>query len=504
MMSDVTFDKYTRENLESLAVVAQCLDNQWVPRTLLADMVSRRQSLEDVEDVRESIVRGEYLRALLTAKQLVVNRAFLYNSRVVSRDYRGQGAEREAFRELLRARAIVPFMLAESSPVEPPAFTLDQGAFDSWTSVCREAGQMACVRLSWGGHNADFAANLSGRFHEFVVMAYSRGLGARIAEFGRHLDLPREDYENFRGRLKEMRTWAESVEEDKGTTVTREEFYKRFVVPEDEPPRLGRCDPGKPFAPELKQLIDLQYNTTLPEFLDRLPLRPADTLHRAALREQVPPSAGPGGATMEDFERRLKTVLAFDVHSEALTPLDTPFLLDLDLSAIARVRRSDVWLEYVEKLTYLIEKHEPGEFETYAEQLIECYAGVLRLLGEGRPTHKWLMQRRALLEVAGVSLRVIYSGKPTFQMVGDIDVAAVRSLATVRFGLINRLKEKVSPGEPDLAFDTIRTYVDDPGAFLRSIQGQLRKAGFTELPAVPSTAKLRPASIERDLAQGAA
>jgi hypothetical protein len=500
--NDVAYERLTAQGLDPLAVVAQCLDNQWVPRTLLAEMVTKGQTLNDVADVREGLVRGEYLRALLTARQVVINRAFIYNSGIISRDLR-EGGHRKAFVELLRSRAIVPFLFKESSPLERPDFGVDDEGFEGWVSACHEAGDLACLRLAWDDdRNDDFAANLGVSFHNFITTAYTRGLGERIGEFGRHLGIREPAYEDFRGRLLAMRRWATQVEEDHGRTVTREEVYRQFVVPDGAAPRLGLCDPGKPFAAELKQLVDLQYNTSLPEYLDRLPLRPSDTLHRAALREPVPPRGGLDMASEEDCERTLQTRLAFDAMSDDLDPLDTPYLLDLDLRAVAAVRQTEQWKDYVRQLTSLIEGREPGDFETFADPLIERFGEVLRLLGNGRRTHKWLMQRRALLDVAGIGLRVLYGAKPKFQVIGEINVAAVRSLATVRFALVNQLRGMALHKEPNLAVDTLRTYVDDPKVFIAKMRTGLKQAGFAELDAVPTEGRLRPASIEKDLAGG--
>ena len=505
-MSDrgVQYERLTAHELDPLAVVAQCLDDQWVPRTLLAEMVSRNQSLDDVDDVRNGLVRGEYFRALLTARQVVINRGFLYNNPSIARDFLTDGAGRKAFVRLLQSRAVVPYLFNESSPTEQPPFSVPENSFGAWSEACRQAGQVSCLRLSWDDdRNRELTDNLGSTFHNFASSAFVRGRGTKIEEFGRHLELGPEQYQEFSGRLRALRNFANTMEDD-GKIVTRSDIYRQFIVPDGEDPRSGRCDHRKPFSAELKQLIDLQYNTSLPEHLDRLPLRPTDTLHRAALREPVPTRPDRSRSSVEDLAKRLQTRIAFDAMSDALDPLDTPYLLDLDLAAVARVRETVEWNEYVTQLTALIDGNEPGDFESLAEPLIESYAAVLRTLGERRRTHPWFMQRRAVLEVSGIALRVVYGRRPTYQLVGELDISAVRSLATVRFGLVNRLAEKLHAGEPDLAVDTLRLYVDDPRELIATMQRSLQQSGFGRLPTVPGISRLRPASIERDLAAGAA
>jgi hypothetical protein len=64
-LKDESFRKITNRDLDQVAVVAQCLDNQWVPADLLATMVERGWSLKTpgVQKRRLQDSRHEYLRA---------------------------------------------------------------------------------------------------------------------------------------------------------------------------------------------------------------------------------------------------------------------------------------------------------------------------------------------------------------------------------------------------------------------------------------------------------
>jgi hypothetical protein len=70
-----------------VTVVAQCLDNQWVPRGLLHRMIGEKVALNAVESKRAPYVRAEYIRALINAQRVVCNRAYLFNNPVVFNDY---------------------------------------------------------------------------------------------------------------------------------------------------------------------------------------------------------------------------------------------------------------------------------------------------------------------------------------------------------------------------------------------------------------------------------
>jgi TIR domain len=67
-------------DLDQLTMLAQSLDNQWVPRGLLLQMLEKGLALTDraVEMQRNQAVRSEYIRALINARQIVINRAYLF------------------------------------------------------------------------------------------------------------------------------------------------------------------------------------------------------------------------------------------------------------------------------------------------------------------------------------------------------------------------------------------------------------------------------------------
>src|SRR5690606_39803811 len=95
--------------------VHQSLDNLWFDRKLLGRAIRGGGVSEAIlrEQARRS--RREYLRALLNAEKVLVNRAFLYNSPQVYRDFAGKGRDREAFREMLRQGVIIPMLLDRKS-----------------------------------------------------------------------------------------------------------------------------------------------------------------------------------------------------------------------------------------------------------------------------------------------------------------------------------------------------------------------------------------------------
>lgn len=493
--------KVEPSELSRVAVVAHCLDNQWVPRQMLAQMTKDGLSLQDVQDARSGYVRAEYLRALLTAQQVVVNRVFLYNNHIISGDYMEGGPSRDAFASLLRTNAIVPHLHSEDSPFQPPEkMDLVRKGFDAWVDVCKQAEEFSVTRLSWNPERNDTLTDKLGlAFQEFVLNIAGRAAGGGAAEFARHLDLPEKEAGDFRKRLRELRRWAnrfvEETEDDSSVgPITRNAVYKEFVTPPEVDPTSGRCDGKKRYSQDIKQLVDLQYNTALPEFLDRLPMRPLNTLHRAALRENRPQHPAPGDTDQATLADVLKSRLAFDNLVDNLDPFNTASLLSLDLPSIVKIRETGTWRTYTTKLAGLIS--EPLLFEARVDAVLEAYQELLRVIAEHRPTLlSWKTVRQSHLEISGVSLKVTFSRRPSFQQIGEITGQPPPCQATVRIAMVNRLKR--STANPDLVFDTLHAQIDDPRAYLDQVKRTLREDGFRELPQRPHPIG-RPGGMEQD------
>ena len=110
-----------------------------MPRRLLGDLLDQGLPLSALDDRRLPLVQAEFLGSLLTARQVVINRTYLYRNPVISADYSQDGANRRAFEQLIAKRAIVPFLLYERSPVAA-ADASDEHFVDeatAWNNICR-------------------------------------------------------------------------------------------------------------------------------------------------------------------------------------------------------------------------------------------------------------------------------------------------------------------------------------------------------------------------------
>lgn len=418
--------------LHRRAVVAQCLDNHWVPRPLLAAMLRDRTSLAQVRDGLRVEARRELLRALLCTEQVVVNRAFLLNNPVLYSEYQHAGASQDAFRALLENQAIVPFLLDGRTVDAPAAYDVVHDGLDAWSAM--SAGTTySCVRLSW--HENDNAAAAERRLHapfrDWVAV-----LGA-VPDTTLQRDFPALG-QQARGelleRLADVAAWAAV------NPATRNALYERFVT--RTAPVEGAYDQDKPFAGEVKQLIDLMYNANLADALGCRLLSPARSLDRLGAPEL---RARPGHAVvsvpLDDFIDLLRR-FAFE---QALQPLDITFG-SLELEHVIQVRATSQWRAYQAALAQLVD--EPQGFAGHAPRVYTAYIEMARALagvvGARRDHLKGRVGQvvNVTVEVVGAVIGVVFDpgGGTTWEILRHLATPAARkaSRAVVHLGVVSR------------------------------------------------------------------
>lgn len=347
-------------DLKPVTIVAQALDNQWVPNSLLSTILRNKQPLKSVVTERDRFVRREFLRSFLNAENVVANRAYLFNNDTITDFFQSGGKEKEAFTQLIESRVLIPFLFAEKSPHQHVdmrrAFDRDPQTFEAWQELCR-AAKPSCIRLSWedflGGDtdNSDrIADELARPFHEYGLTANN----GKAELYAQHLGIPPNLHAAFRARLDDVARWFfDAPRTEVGSRVFRQrnDFYKEFVVSEGSPVHEGWYDVQKPFSAELKRLIDLKYNTNLADAIGRFALTPADSLPRLALQEnRTRRAAGDHQLDAEQLAQLLQRILTDLV----MRRLDVPFLDRVTLGDILIVRESTEWLGYISKFGDLL------------------------------------------------------------------------------------------------------------------------------------------------------
>ena len=450
----VEFIPLEYKHLKKVCVVAQSLDNQWVPRGLLQRMLSEGLALKDVEAGRERFVRNEYMRALINAEQVVINRAYLYNNDVVARDYRKRGPNRDAFKSFLSTGVIVPFLFNETSPVDEPAYRANH--FDDWKNLSQEL-RMQCVRLSWDDDNrSKIDRLLAARFHNFPRTAMDRDVDV----FLDHLALPASARSPLKKRLREMSNFsADFADQDK--KIAREDLYKQFVVADGTSPAEGKYDKSKIFAAEIKQLLDLCYNVNLPDALGRYALTPFDSLPRAALQDWQVVREAP---VQVDQLIVLLQRAAFDILQRQMYVASFG---DLTLADVQALRKTDEWHLYMQSLDELIlHPLSFAESDGGAANVYSAYAKLMRVMTDylsDRRQEAWQPVITVEVEMAGKRLTMTWTddGK-RYGVDGSLSDAFLPGEAPVRARLSIR-DVSVEGKQADLAtnVDFLRGHVEN-------------------------------------------
>ncbi|RKN51033.1 hypothetical protein [Micromonospora endolithica] len=458
-------------DLAPITVVAQCLDNQWVRQDVLARMLDRRQSYADVDRRRRSDARAEYLRAILNAEQVVVNRAYFVNNPVVHQDFTVDGPAREAFRALLGEGVLVPYLVRERTPRAELPFGVDPTGWAGWLRVLDEVDSVRCLRLSWDDTENDRLTErcLFAEFRRFLLQLTAFD----VDELRRDLGLDEESRPVLRQRLRDATVWAVGAER-----ATRDTFYREFLVEPDTNPADGRFR-AQPLVAELKQLVDLRYNTTLPDAVDGYAMIPADSLRRTAMQEyrrEQPPERD-----MDDLLALLRTL-----RPQVFDLVQLPLRIDLtglELHHVRQARRTDEWQAYVTSLRDLLD--EPRDFAVRGQQVYDRYvalAGRLAVIvGERRADlmAAWEPAIRVSVEVLGSTMSVVFDGDPRAELVGEVatEVAARGATAVVRFAVVGRDRRRAGR-ELGTGIDVMRVHLERAGEDWRELVRRVREAGF--------------------------
>ncbi|MFI7241643.1 hypothetical protein [Streptomyces qinglanensis] len=480
------FNKIVNCDLEPVAVVAQCLDNQWVPQELLGSMLEGGRSLRDakVAGARLQAVRHEYLRAILNAQQVIVNRAFFLNNQAVYQDFQHGGASRDAFKELLRDAVIVPYLYRETTLVADQEFTVQSEGERAWREIVADAGTGSCLRLSWDEDENTRLTDLKLKdsFHD-QLLSMAR---FRAESLMRDFNLDEEGARLLKARLRDVSRWAVDKE-----SVVREEFYREFVVAEGTDPAEGTYDRSKPFAGELKQLADLKYNTSLSDAVGRYPLTPADSLDRTALQE-LDRALSRGTAVSADELVRMLQQQAFALVQN---PLDVG-LTGLDLDHVRQARGTDEWRLYKDSLLRLLREPEllsgtPEAFRDRSQDVYDRYVSLAERLGgivgarRAGVADRWQPIIKMSIHTLGSVVSVVFGEEPCIEVVGQVadSVAATASKGVVRFAVVGRDQRRARK-QLETSVDLMQVKFDRTRDEWDGLIRRMQEAGFPRRAAV--------------------
>ena len=464
-------------------MIVQALDNQWLPSSLLEQAQKKGQVTIKIDRELRKAVRSEYIRSLINGQQLIINRAFLYNNPAISQDYMSKDSqEREAFKALLEEATIVPYLLSEQTPIDRPIYEIQEEAFARWQELCQEV-YTRCIRLSWNDKaNANLTENqLARRFHKFALGTAGGDIDTYLADL--HLD-PSEK-EGLRQRLVEVGRLCLEIS-GQGKLVTRNILYKAFVTAGQDPAQ--RLYDNSQFAGEIKQLLDLSYNSNLPDALDGYLMTPVDSLPRTALQEwqqavQQPKING----------KELLTLLqrtSFDLVGRGLNVESMDILKLQDVQEIGQMEE---WTEYIQSLDALLK--DPKHFaDGGAAKVYASYASLAKRItdliskqqGRDENLTTWAPTIELVFNIAGAILTCRWTEVGSiWRLRGRLSERVEGDTAPVVGKLIIRDMAEDQP-QQDLStgIDFMRFMIPDVQEEWNYIEREVSKLpGFQELPA---------------------
>ncbi len=339
----------TPEQLELDATIPQCLDNQYVSDSTLHYMVENSLTYEspEIKKLREAEIHNEFIRSLIYSSQVIINRAFLRNNEFLYSYYKPDSPELSAFAELMCKRVIIPYLYRETSLGDKLEFDC-QKAGDLATKVLLErVGDLPCVRLAVDNKsNEEKIAKLGSYFREYLSGLKSKDelLINNMASELFQCELQEDEWQTF---LRNIDQFAKYVWE-KGRSLSRNTIYKDWFI-EDEGKktdvskgRFVKPPNDFPYLYQIKKIVDLRYNTNLPDMLGRYTFTPVGLPSRVALQDFYDNTDIPS-EKIEKFVNESFTDIRRIFVANTQTAMNLPLLGELSIPDVVEIRQMPEW-----------------------------------------------------------------------------------------------------------------------------------------------------------------
>ncbi|MFJ7960091.1 hypothetical protein ACIQ62_27760 [Streptomyces sp. NPDC096319] len=419
-------------DLDHYPVMAQALDNQWLP----ADLAEGRQAADAPRRTPGAVAAtaAELRRALVNSGTLVVNRAFFLNNEALYGNFVPQAdpADRTAFTRLFDDRAIVPYLFLERDGTEEFSFGYDQRTGRAWRRLIQEESDPAFVRLDWDDAANRAAADRVGqRFTGQLAKLRNLRDDQLAVDLGIAPELARSMGE---GILTDILLW--SATQDRTANITRNAIYQEFLTRPGTDPYQHLLREGAEILPT-KQLIDLMYNLGVPDASGLVALTPPGSPPRRALQEDISPQAR--AQDPEAVGLLIRNLVADSLHRAVDGPNS---YAGLSLSDIVALRETGEWQTYIASLdTFLHDSFRGGripdgdEFTDRTATIARDHARMLRTARRAGRSDKGLTREIStvlVLESGGVAVQIA-SGEPVTVLQGALGMlGAVGGVLSVR------------------------------------------------------------------------
>ena len=383
------------DQLEAGATIPQALDNQYVSDKIYNEIIKQRKSLIDpiIKKKRNIEATNEFIRSLVYSPQVVINRAFIFNNELLYRYYLPNNQKSAlAFASLMNSGVIVPYLYKEHN-------FFDDGLFDITEEGGRSAEYLSqflnknikSVRLAKNDNKNKIAIEqLSLEFRGYfpsITVLTDRQRTEMLGELlGGNKIVTKKYQQDFGDYLDNLSTFVTKTFRQKGF-LNRNELYKEFIVAPNTNVADGvylAPDTQNPFRHEIKKLIDLKYNTNLPDALGRYSFTPKDMPTRSALQDDFQisdiDSSKVESFIDKDLLKLTKDKRNFMANTQRAMYL--PLLSDLSLSDVLEIRNLESWQKFISKQSQILsnplsmgDKYEDFQlaFETFQTDFSNWY-----------------------------------------------------------------------------------------------------------------------------------
>ncbi len=428
---NIRFYAVSPDDIDQNTVYPIVMDNQWIPTDLLYDdgfFEKLEGGLYDPSVARQIIPRqrNEIFRSLLHNWQIVVNRASIENSKVFSDWYCNDNEEYEAFKQLLSSGSVILYLMREYSPVITPNYGYNSKTFERWKAFCKEI-PVFCLRFDWDDSSNKYESTslLGYVFQNFcMTTVYNQ---YRMEGLMKSMNIPDSQKKAFVKIWKQIHDdvvqWNES-DTDEGP-YRRDRFYKNFIVKKETDVENGIIDINKPFARELKQIIDFNYCTNLPLALQIQPLIPKDSKmnfyllsERTAKQRQREIGISELICAVSEFEAEFIPDKKLPVFRE---------LSGFNLDTVWQLRQLKEWAEYMRAVTEGKQRSQTSYVDLYSVSKIwERYQKFIAAASEQIAGIGHMLKKDGALSVTysfeGIKIITVYlKNKKRMQVIGNID-----------------------------------------------------------------------------------
>jgi hypothetical protein len=388
----------TPDGLEADAVVPQCLDNQYVSDSVFSKMVAGGLDYthSEITRLRENDFKTEFIRSLIYSSQVVIQRAYLKNSDFLYKNYLPQDeGNSQAFGQLIRTNAIVPFLFKESSLEDHLDFDLRNEGDRALKELLGSLDDVICVRLA-----SDEEANrrkcdrMSGNFGEGLTHLAHMSREERNAMASElFLDRSRlQEAGQWEAFNKAVDRFARYAFEKNNELRAKDKFLERTHVYSDHFVREGRNgvvhglfkQPSRdnPYLLELKKYVDLVYNCNLPDHLKRYTFTPENLPSRMAMQTDPGGDFGHEEAKAVLSDQELQESIRRTFMARSQPAMNLPLLRDLTVSDVREIRALPEWKDFADSQAKVLEHPKQlrdrfdkfqRDFDTFQRALSDWY-----------------------------------------------------------------------------------------------------------------------------------